>query len=181
MARCDTPDRVRNVLEPVLARVGNRNFELTADLPVGIFREADAARGCNLLEPRGNVDAVAEHIALFDDDVANVDADAELDATLARKGGVALCHPVLHGNRAGDCFDDRRKRKQEAVTDGLDDLPIVRGNERINQLRAVRFQRQQRAFLVRAHEARIAHHVGGNDGSEVTLDRAGRHGHILFG
>ena len=30
-------------------------------------------------------------------------------------------------------------------------------------------------------EACIAHHVGGNDGSEVTLNRAGRHGHILFG
>jgi hypothetical protein len=93
-----------------------------------------------IAKPR-NVDAVAEHIALFDNDVANVDADAELDATVAGKGGVALCHPALHGNRAGDCFDDRPKRKQQAVTDGLDDLPTVRGNERINQLRAVRFQR----------------------------------------
>jgi len=73
--------------------------------------------------------------------------------------GTARRQRCFHGNRAGDCFDDRRKRKQQSITHGLDDLPIVRGNKRINQLRAVRFRRQQRAFLVRAHEARIAHHV----------------------
>src|SRR5262249_14580894 len=72
--------RVRNVLELLLAHVGNRNFDLAANLPVGIFREADPARGRNLLEPRGNVDAIAEHIALFDDDVAYLAAAPDLHA-----------------------------------------------------------------------------------------------------
>jgi hypothetical protein len=53
------------------------------------------------------------------------------------------------------------------------------GNERVDELRAVRLQRRQRAFLVHAHEARVADHVGSDDRSEMTLDGAGGHSRYL--
>jgi hypothetical protein len=71
-------------------------------------------------------------------------------------------------------------RTKAAGRRGLDDMSVVSGNERIDQFLAVRSQRRQRAFLVRAHETRVARHVGDDDRSEMTLDRARRHSRDPF-
>jgi hypothetical protein len=163
------PDGVRNVLQVLFAVVGDENFELAPYLPVRILRQADAARWRNLLQSCRDVDAIAEHIALLDYNVSNIDADAELDAAVGRDVLVALCHSALHRYGAGDRLYYRRESKQQAVAGCLDDLSLMGGDKRFDQFLAVGFQGHQRTLLVRAHESRVADYISGDDRSKVTL------------
>jgi len=52
-------------------------------LPVGLLGETDRPGLGDALEPRGDIDAVAHEVAVgFLDNVAQVDADAKLDAAV---------------------------------------------------------------------------------------------------
>ena len=77
------PDRLGDVLELGRAKIGHSEIEPPLDLPIGLFREADRAGLCDAFQPRGDIDAVAHQIAVgLLDDVAQMNADAELDASL---------------------------------------------------------------------------------------------------
>jgi hypothetical protein len=60
---------------------------------------------------------------LVDDDVAEIDADAELDAALFRDAAIAQRQLALQLDRAAHRIDDARELDQEAVAGGLDDAP----------------------------------------------------------
>ena len=85
-------------------------------------------------EPRRDIDAVAEDVAVLDDDVAEIDADAELDALLRGDTGIALGHPALHRDGAAHRIDDAGEFDQQAVAGGLDDAAAVLGDVRVDQL-----------------------------------------------
>ena len=100
------------------AEIGDRQIEPPLDLPVGVLGQTDRARLGDALEPRGDVDAVAHQIAVaLLDHVAQMNADAELDAPVLRHAGVALDHAVLHFDRAAHGvdhaaeLDDRCRRR----------------------------------------------------------------------
>jgi hypothetical protein len=79
------PNRFGDVLELGRAKVADGEIAPPLDLPIGILRQADRARLANAFEARGDIDAVAHQIAVaLLDDVAQMDADAELDAPLRR-------------------------------------------------------------------------------------------------
>ena len=64
---------------------------------------------------RGDIDAVAHQVAVaLLDHIAEVDADAELDAALGRKAGVALDHAVLHLDGAAHGIDDASELNEDA-------------------------------------------------------------------
>ena len=77
----EDPDRPGDVLDVLLAQILEGDVEPVADLVAHRRRDADAARLGQRLEPRGDIDAVAEDVAVLDDHVAEIDADAELDAS----------------------------------------------------------------------------------------------------
>ena len=122
------------------------------------------------LQARREVDAVAEDVALLDDHVAEIDADAEADLPLAGDVGVAFGHAPLHLGRALDGVDDARELHQHAVAGGLDDPAFFLGDGRIDQLEPMRAQPGERARLVRLHEPAVAHHVGREHRREPTLE-----------
>jgi hypothetical protein len=66
----------------LLAHVVERVGQLVADLIAHRARDADAAGLGQRFQPRGDIDAVAEDVAAFGDDVAEIDADAKLDPPL---------------------------------------------------------------------------------------------------
>src|SRR6516225_3446689 len=88
------------------------------------------------LDPCGDVDAVAIEFVALDDHVAEIDADAQLDAAVRRDIRVALGHRLLHLDRAAHRIDDAGKLYQHAVPGGLDDAAVVLGNLRIEELAA---------------------------------------------
>ena len=100
------------------AEIGDREIEPPLHLPIGVLGQTDRARLGDALQSRGDVDAVAHQVAVaLLDDVAEVNADAKLDAPVRRHAGVALDHAVLHFDRAAHGvdhaaeLDDRRRRR----------------------------------------------------------------------
>ena len=74
------PHRARDVLEALLAHVLEDEVEPCGHILVDTSRDADAAGVGQRFQPRGDVHAVAEDVAVVaDDDLADVDADAILD------------------------------------------------------------------------------------------------------
>ena len=77
----------------------------------------------------------------------------------------------LHSARV----DDAGEFRQHAVAGGLDDPPVMLADLRIDEFDEMRFDTFVRAFLARAHQARIAYHIGGKDRGETV--GGGRGGH----
>jgi len=72
---------------------------------------------------------------------------------------VAVLHALLQHHGAAHRIDDRGELDEEAVA-------LVLGNQRIDKLLAMSLERDERPFLIGAHEARIPRHARGKDGSE---------------
>ena len=81
--------------------------------------------------------------------------------------GLAVDHPALHLGGAAHRVDDAGEFRQHAVAGVLDDAAPVLLDLRIDQLPEMRLEALVRAFLVRAHQARIARHIGGEDRGET--------------
>src|SRR5271157_2679168 len=96
--------------------IADLEIEPGPDLSVGVFRETDRAGVGDALQPRRDVDTVAHQIAVrLLNDVAQVNADPELDASLRRQTGIALDHAVLHFDRAPHRVDDAAEFDERPV------------------------------------------------------------------
>jgi hypothetical protein len=69
-----------------------------------------------------------------------------------------------------------RELGEQPVAGGLEDAAAVRGDRGIEELRAQRLQARERAFLVGAHHAAKAHHVGGEDRRQASRRGLRLHG-----
>ena len=88
--------------------------------------QTDGAGGGNAFQSRGDVDAIAHQIAVaLLDHIAEMDADAELDAALGRKAGVALDHTVLHFDGTAHGIDHAAELNDSSVAGALDHAPIM--------------------------------------------------------
>ena len=76
------PNRLLDILQLLLAAVFKSQIEPVADVIAHRLRNGDAARLCQALEPCRDVDPVAVDVVAFDDDIAEVYADAKLDRAL---------------------------------------------------------------------------------------------------
>ena len=86
-------------------------------------------------------DAVAEDVVLVDHDVAEIDADAEIDAPLGWHAGVAGGHLALHVDRATNRIDHARKLAKQTVARCVDDAAAVLPDLGVGNLSPQRLQR----------------------------------------
>src|SRR5207248_3328093 len=88
-----------------------------ADEAVQIGRPgaADAAGLRQPLQPRGYIDAIAEDVMLLNDHVAKVHSDAECDAFVLGRFGIALGHPALDLHGAAHRINDAWEFSEQAV------------------------------------------------------------------
>jgi hypothetical protein len=121
-------------------------------LVVDDCRNQDATRIGKSFEAGGDVDAITVNVAVLDDDVAEIDADTELNALCGRDVGITLGHTLLHCHRAGDGFDNAGKLDKEAVSGGLDNATLVNGDLRIDQLAPVGSEPREGTLLVGTHQ-----------------------------
>ena len=147
--------------------------ELVADLFVRRAGERDAAGLGQRLQAGGDVDAVAVDVVAVDDDVAQVDAYAEVHPFVIGQARVALGHHPLHLDGTGDRVDDAREFQQQAVAGGLDDAAAVGLDDGVGG-GAVVLEARQRAGLVEPHQPAVAGDVGGDDRREPAC-------HLVFG
>jgi hypothetical protein len=130
----------------------------------------DAPRLCQGFEPGGDVDSIAKNVAVLDDDIAHVDADAKGDLLAGRDIRVPLAHRLLHLDRAAQGIDDTGELDQKAVARGLDDAAPMFGDLGIDQFTAARSKRRESARFVLSHQTTVAGHIGGENGREPAFD-----------
>ena len=158
------PYGTRDVLDALLATIREPVGQLVANLVVDDAGNTDPAGLRQCFQPCSDIDAVAEDVVALDDDVAEIDADAEPNALLVGHFGLAVEHAALHLGGAAHGVDNAGKFRQQPVAGGLDDATMVLGDLRIDQLPAMCLEAFERAFLVRTHQARIAGHIGEDRG-----------------
>src|SRR5271165_6987004 len=125
-----SPNGPRDVLERLLAPVLEGKVEPTRGILLHARRDADAAWLSQAFEPSRDVDPIADDVAILDEDIADIDADAELDATIRGQRRIAFRHCGLHLGRAARRVDDAGELGQEAVAGGVDDTAAMGGNLR---------------------------------------------------
>ena len=136
-------------------------------MPIRLLGKTDGAGLANSFQSRGDVDAIAHQIAIaLLDHIAEMDADAELDAALGRKAGVALDRAVLHLDRAAHGVDDAAKLDEEAVAGALHNTPVMRSNGGIDQIAPQPPEPRQGAILVGAGKLAVSDHIGGENRGE---------------
>jgi hypothetical protein len=119
--------------------------------------------------------AIAQNVVVLDDDVADVDANAERDAPALRDGRFALGDSLLNRDRAFDGIDRARELDQRSVAHQLDHAAAVLGDQRLDELRAQRLQARDRAGFVLADQPAVADRVRGQNRRELAF-RARSHG-----
>ena len=156
-----------DVLQILLAHIGEPDLDFAADLLEGRCREANAAGLGDGFQAGGDVDAVAEDVVAIGQHITDVDADPELDLPLGRL--VGLCrHAALNRDGAAHSIDGADKLDQHAIAGGIDDAASVLVDFGIDELAPVRLQPGERPLLVDADQPAVASDIGGQDGNDPT-------------
>lgn len=134
---------------------------LPLDLGVHEIGDEDPASWRLAFKARCYVHAVAKDVGALDDDFAQVDADAELDARPLLDRRVVIRHCALDRDGTGDSVHRAAKFDQRAIAHGLDDAPAVLGHRRIEDFRPDQVEVQEGARLILAHEPGVANDIGG--------------------
>ena len=98
--------RLRDVLKVLVPGILKGDVELAPYVLLHPGRHADAAWFRKTLQTCRHVHAVTENVATIDNDVAKIDADAELDALPLLHLGIALQHSVPDIKGTAHRFDD---------------------------------------------------------------------------
>jgi hypothetical protein len=168
-------DRPLDVLEALFAGIVYAELHLPWELFVNSSGHEHAAGLRNLLQPRGDVDAVADQVVAIDNDIAEMDADAKNDGFL---GGSVELRPfelLLDRRSTIHRLDYRRELDQHAVAHQLDCAPAMLGDQRFDDLLASCFQGGKGPDLVGFHHAREADDVGGQNSRYLSLYVRPRH------
>jgi hypothetical protein len=136
--------------------------------------------GCGQpLQPHRDVDAVAVNVAAVGDHVAEIEPDAKPQPALFGEIEIAVGHGALDLGGTAHRIDDTLKFRKHTVAGGLDDPSAVLADLRIDPFDEMRLEALVGAFLIGAHQARIAHHIGGEDRGKTA--GSGRGGHCSGG
>jgi hypothetical protein len=117
--------------------------------------DADAAGVGQAFETGSQIHPVTKDVAILDNDVTLMDADAKFDAPFGGDIAVAFPHRALYLDRTTHGIDDAGEFDQHPVAGGLYDAPTMFGNFRIAEFAPDRPQQGESALLVSLHQPRI--------------------------
>src|SRR3974377_1511778 len=98
--------RIGDVLQPLLPEIGELGGNRSTHMTPSVRGDADAAGRGEALETRCKVNAVAVDVVRCDDAVAEVDADAKLDAAAFWHPGIPGENEPLHAQGAAYRVDE---------------------------------------------------------------------------
>ena len=124
-----------NVLELWSAQRDDRaHSDFLGHIAIHDVRDADRVRLSQGLQPRGDVHPIAKHIAILLHDVAQMNADADMDLFGSFFSDVVSLELALNLLRALHGVDDRGKVYQEGITNSLDDRAVMFGHSLLDDL-----------------------------------------------
>ena len=165
-------DRRGDVLDLMLAHRLEGEADLVAELVVDVARDADAAGLGQLLHPIGDIHAVAEEVAALYHDVADIDADAELQPLVLGHRLVAPGDLLLDLDRAQARLHGARELGDDAVAGAVEDAPAMGRHQPVDDL-TMRPQGVERSLLVSPHQPAVAGDVGGKDRGKLAFHDQG--------
>src|SRR5258708_13561452 len=95
--------RFSNILQDLWSHIVERDIDLAADLALYVVGNTDASCLGDPFKASGDIYPVPEDIVVVDDDVAEVNADAEFDSDLLRHIAVLHGHTTLAFTRPELC------------------------------------------------------------------------------
>src|ERR1700733_10423270 len=152
-------NRIRDVLDFLRTNIGELDRQLVGHLLVNRARNADAADFGEAFEAGGDVDAVAEKVAIAFDHVADRDADAKAHVTAGRISEVAGAQAFLDVDRAPHRFYRAGKFGQNRVARGIENAAAIAGDEVVGYL-PVRGKTPQRLLFVLGDQSGVTGNVG---------------------
>src|SRR5580704_17036490 len=134
-------------------------------------RDADAAHWAFRLQSGCDVHAIAMEVSAIGNHVADVDADAEANASVRCLIAVTDWHLLLHLDRAAHSTIDAVEGHQKRIAASLRHSATVFVDGWVDQNAPQRAQTAQCAGVIRADQAAIADHVGIDDSNQLTAAR----------
>jgi hypothetical protein len=170
-------DRTVDVFYWDFTSVYESNVDPTADAVIHDRGDTDASGLSQGLQSRCDIYAVPINIVAINDDIAEVDPDAEHDA---RAGSGFRCDGALDGKRAVDCIHDATELDQRPVADQLYDATVVLRDRWIEDEFPVTLQRGQGSGFVAGYHAGIANHISSQDRGKPPICAHLGHGQYLL-
>ena len=159
----------------MFARVGEIVGDFGRDIFVDVFRDHHSARRRETLQPRRHVHPITvDRAVVADDDIAEIDADAEMHPPMIVEAGVALAQRALNLDRRLDRLDDTVECRQHAVAGGIDDPPIMAFHMRGKDV-AILGERGHGGALVVGHQPAVAGDVGGENCRQASASLVSGH------
>ena len=157
-------NRPGDVFKLLVAKIDKVFLEFVAYLFISGAGKTNTIWVCDTLKTSGDIDAITHKITVtLLDNVAEMDADAKLDAALRWQAGVALDHAVLYLDGAAHGVNHAAELYETSVAGTLHHAPVMHGDGRIDQIAAERPKPCQRAILVGAGEQTVSDHIGRQD------------------
>jgi hypothetical protein len=118
------------------------------------------------LQPGGNIHPITKHIAIPLHDIAQMDADTDVNLLGYLFAGIVSTKLLLNELGTPHGMDYRRELYQKGITNSLNHVAVILGHGLPHEL-VMDFQQPQHAGFVSAHLATKAHYVGEHDGVQL--------------
>src|SRR5258708_6004781 len=118
-----------------------------------IIGNADTARFCDPFETHRNIDPITKDIIVFNDDIADVNADAKFDPFDLQHCDILFGHAALNLDSAAYGIYDAPELNESAVPGVLDDTPAMIGDFGVKKRLSKSLQLRQSAFFVDPYQA----------------------------
>jgi hypothetical protein len=151
--------RLGNILQALRAYIFKGEIYLAANLALRIVRDADAAGLCDPFKPCRNINAVAKDVIVIEDDVTDVNTNAEFDPLQLRHRGILLSHTTLDLDGASGCIDGTSKLDKQTVAGRLNYPSAMRGDGGIDKGLSDDLEPGQHAFFVGTHQAAVSGNI----------------------
>src|SRR5262245_64520461 len=138
-------------------------------------RDTNPGRLRYRFEPGCNVDTIAIEIAALDHDIAQIDTDAQNNASILRQARTCCCHTLLQLHGALHCIHRATELDEHAIAHNFENAAAMTGNYRLQHILASRLESGERASLVVAHQPTVPNDVGGQYCGKPALDKVFDH------
>ena len=157
-----------NVLQLGFAQGHYRTqIHLLGHIPIDHVRNADRVGLGEVLQPGGDVDPIAKHIAVFLHNVTEMNTNADVNLLGFLLLGVVRPQLALNRLRTLHSVDDGGEVHEKRITDSFDDMTVMNTHCLLDNL-IVNLQQPQHPRFVRSHLTTKADDVREHDGRQAT-------------
>jgi hypothetical protein len=164
---------LRDILERLFTHRLKVEGEFVLNLVVDAAGDGDAARFSCRLDPGRNIDTVTQQITALHNDIAQIDADTELQPFLCRQVLVSRVQRGLDLRGTAHGLDRTRELSQQRIPGRVENTPAVHLDQGFENF-TMAAKHPDCTFLGASHQPAVAGDVGVHDGGDAPLNTGAR-------